>query len=443
MPRPRRRFAAMAIAVCMCLSAAGISLTAASEPSADESLDPALIAERATYGLGTDARSLARLAGEGDVGSALFGIPATADEVIQLDLSGRTEFGIAAHQGLIPYAESLEEYAGVFSNPSDNGNLTILVTSDDPQLQAEIERRAPAGSRTVTVALAPVPYSELVRVAELIRSLSLEAFPQTDIHWVGVEVQNNRVRVEVDEPRIGEMQSLLEREQGFGEVDVIVMAGSRGREDACFRWDCVDPMRAGNQIRREDQAPGYMSCTMGFHVSAGSNEIFLTAGHCGHGGDFDWHHPIAGSTAPIGNDGATWYVHNGVDAQRVTLPDAQASNLVFGVSGSVTGSFNPGEGETHCWSRGYTGGPPDCGTITDSYGSWTGDACGCTVWGTRASGVLTNPGDSGSPITFGTNAAWATGIHSKAFPSSGLRAFARVHQVVNHWNLTIPCGYPC
>lgn len=441
MPRLRRRFAAMAIAVCMCLSTAAVPLTAASEPSADESLDPAAIAERATYGLGTDAWSLARLAEAGDVGSAQFGIPATADELRQLDLNGRTEFAVAAHEGVLPHAESLKEYAGAFFDPSDNGNLTILLTSDDPQLRAEIEQRAPAGSRTVTVALASVPYSELARVAELIRSLTLESFPQTDIHFVGVDVQGNRVRVEVDETRIPEMQSLLQQEQRIGEVDVAVLAGSRVTSDACFRWDCTDPMKAGNQIRREDAEPGELTCTMGFHVSNGVNEIFLTAGHCGHGADFDWHHPIGGVTAPIGNDGGTWLVHNGVDVMKVSLPDVEASNLVFGMSLSVIGTFYPAVGETHCWSRGRTG-SVDCGTITDDYGSWPEEVSGHTVWGSRASGVITQTGDSGSPITLGANAQFATGIHSGTRPG-GIRVFARVAQAVDHWNLDIPCGYPC
>jgi hypothetical protein len=184
-----------------------------------------------------------------------------------------------------------------------------------------------------------------------------------------------------------------------------------------------------------------MTCTMGFHVSNGVNEIFLTAGHCGHGADFDWHHPIAGVTPPIGNDGGTWLVHNGVDVMKVSLPDVQASNLVFGMSLSVIGTFYPFVGETHCWSRGRTGGV-DCGTITDDYGSWPEEVSGHPVWGSRASGVITQIGDSGSPITLGTNAQFATGIHSGARPG-GIRVFARVAQAIDEWDLTIPCGYPC
>jgi hypothetical protein len=423
----------------MSLSTTSGPPVAGSEPSADRPLDAASIAERATYGLGTDAESLARLLEAGDVGSAQVGIPATAEELRQLDLTGRTEFAVAAHEGVLAYAESLKEYAGAFFDPSDNGNLTILLTSDDPQLRAEIERRAPPGPRIVTVARASVPYSELVRVTELIRSLTFESFPQSDIHFVGVDIQNNSVRVEVDETRIAELESLLQQEQRFGEVDVVVVGGGAGIDTACFRHDCTDPMKAGLKIRREDDTNA--TCTMGFHVSKDGNEVFLTAGHCGFGAEFDWYHPID-ATQPIGNDGATWYVQNGVDVMRVSMPDAQASNLVFGMSNSVTGTFYPAEGETHCASLGVTGGPPDCGTITDAYGSWTSSTCNCGVFGSRASGIAVTIGDSGSPITLGSTAQFATGIQNVLFPN-GTIGFARVKQAVEHWGLTIPCGFPC
>jgi hypothetical protein len=124
------------------------------------------------------------------------------------------------------------------------------------------------------------------------------------------------------------------------------------------------------------------------------------------------------------------------------MPDAQASNLVFGMSHSVINTFFPAVGETHCASLGVTGGPPDCGTITDAYGSWTDDVCECGTFGTRASGIVAVDGDSGSPITLGSNAQFATGILAVEF-LDGTVGFARVKQAVEHWDLTIPCGFPC
>lgn len=438
MPRLRSRIAAMAAAVCIAIPVGGPP-TAASEPASDESLDAASIAERATYGLGTDAESLARLAEVGDVGSAQFGIAATADELRQLDLTGRTNFQIAAKESVLPYARSLDEYAGAFFDPSQNGNLTILLTRDDPQLNAEIAFRAPAGPRTVTVAQASFSYTELVRAAELIRSLTLESFPQTDIHVVAVDVRSNRVRIEVDESRIGELQSLLQKEPGLGAVGVAVVAGSQATEPVCFRYDCIDPMKAGIQIRKGSVSGN--RCTMAFHISMPSgDEQFLTAGHCGHIGSNDWFHEGYG-TSRIGSEAATWYVHNGVDVMRVDFRDVQASNLVFGMSGEVVGTWYPDVGETHCASLGvsYT---IDCGTITDDYASWTGPACGCTLWGATWSGVSWVDGDSGSPFTLGPDATVATGILAATFsPTTG--SMSRVAQVLEHWDANIPCGNPC
>jgi hypothetical protein len=75
-------------------------------------------------------------------------------------------------------------------------------------------------------------------------------------------------------------------------------------------------MKGGIVIRKG--STGGDRCTMGFHVVAGSDVQFVTAGHCGYSGSNNWYHQSYGY---VGSEQATLYGNNGIDIMKDALPN--------------------------------------------------------------------------------------------------------------------------
>ncbi len=162
-------------------------------------------------------------------------------------------------------------------------------------------------------------------------------------------------------------------------------------------------MRIGNMIRR-----GFLTstwyCTMGFHITIGTDHQFLTAGHCGYFTPDTWYHkglqPLNGGL--VGAELATLYADGGKDIMRVQMANSQASELIYGVGGNTHVNADWGDaqvGETLCRS-GARSDNIDCGTLGARWTSWTSDTANpdYTVWGGDMNGILLVDGDSGAPL---------------------------------------------
>ncbi len=137
---------------------------------------------------------------------------------------------------------------------------------------------------------------------------------------------------------------------------------------------------------------------MAFHIELGPDEQFLTAGHCGYSGSNNWFHPGWGL---IGSEQATLYGPHGFDAMRVQMSDSQDSSNIYGSIKLVTSARDSIQGEGVCASLGF-GNTWDCGTVVNAATSWTGDACGCLIFGADSDNIAVIYGDSGSPIVNNT-----------------------------------------
>ena len=182
------------------------------------------------------------------------------------------------------------------------------------------------------------------------------------------------------------------------------------------RTDCDTPMRAG--IRLD-------GCTMGFHIQLGSDERFVTSGHCGpNGGTKTYTHSGYGTVGSTTSD--LW--NTGYDAERVQISDSQDSSRLYGwaTSSNITGSRYPGPAETICSSFGYSN-HTQCGSIASTSTSYTLE--GQTLYGADHDGISRTGGDSGSPL-HRTNDA--IGIHSS---SSG--KFALMEDVLYIWGAQV------
>jgi len=192
--------------------------------------------------------------------------------------------------------------------------------------------------------------------------------------------------------------------------------------------------RAGVVIRN-DTANSAGTCTMGFHILIGSDEQFLTAGHCGCAYTaVDWHHTGLGL---IGNEAATMtgLATQKKDMMRVQMNDSQASALMYADSGDMGDGALPIVNETVFASLGVSN-LKKSGTVTDDWTSWTSEYCHVTMWGGDTN-ISTIPGDSGSPIyrRFSFGGEWY--LTPIGIGNTAVGQFGRVRDALNHWGATI------
>jgi hypothetical protein len=193
---------------------------------------------------------------------------------------------------------------------------------------------------------------------------------------------------------------------------------------------------------------------MAFHIVVGADVQFLSAGHCG------WRPGIRDVQTPspegmesfyqnglLGAEQANLYGPGGRDIMRVGLPDADASDLVYGINPAdetasvpVDGVLDdPAPGTNVCDSRGHYG-HPDCGWIDNENTSYQSSTCGyeddpetwCTVYGGTTTGIFQEGGDSGSPLT--THPATRIPVQAVGVVTTADADFARVDGALDTWN---------
>lgn len=413
--------------LCALISGFNLALPGAALAAPTETEIEAAISERADFGLPADRETVVDLLTSGqDVGTVRLGIPMTAQEEAALDLPGRMAFANAIHEELMPYLETLLTFGGVYIDQERNGGLVVSLTAADPKVEANVAALAPSPNRGIAIRYVATPQAELRSAAVQAWEVWLQLAPAIELRAVGVDVAGNQLRIrvaDVDLPDAAVPAGEVARQLG---VAVEVQPAEAGAEDACTSRDnCTTPMKAGIRIRQGSQYSTTI-CSMAFHIRIGTNEQFLTAGHCGHSGSNNWYH-IGYGANKVGSELGTLYQQNGQDAMRVEMPDAQADDQIFGISSNIVGHRDPVQGEAVLASLGNTN-AVDGGTVSEDFHSWTGDSCGCTIWGANHDNISTAPGDSGSPISVGSigGSAVAVGIHNRATGD-----FARMDDVVD------------
>lgn len=166
---------------------------------------------------------------------------------------------------------------------------------------------------------------------------------------------------------------------------------------------------------------------MGFHIRIGSDEQFVTAGHCGYG-------PRTSSSmtgfGTIGAEAGTRFEPYGDDVMKVQMADSQASEWICGSTALVCGYRSPIYGEAICTSLGYSK-KVDCGTVSDDFKGYHMDGAWGTyyVYGGDAQGLVIIGGDSGSPVYVRVGSqAIATGVVSTLGHEFGL-----MHETLPGW----------
>lgn len=403
-------------------------------------------AEREVFGLTSDLDSVRRLLDSGaDVGSQKWGIPLTDEEVETLDLPGRMAWGTLAAADLLPYVESLSTYGGAYFDQRGAGSLTIQLTAIDPQLESEILGRVPAG----------LPDTRVVTVEHTAKALD-EAVLEVWDRWpavagtiplveVGVDTVDNAVYVAVPDSDLQAADAAVTR---IGE-DVGVTISARPSlpiqlTHCSSRDHCHGPMKSGTVIREQSATTPSEKCSMGFHVRWGSfDEQFLTAGHCGFVGWPEWFMLDFGLIGPE-EDISEYLVADGIDVMTVDFPAAnedEVSDDIYNATSNIIGKRDPIVGETVCVSLAITR-VVDCGTMWVFSFSYTDPNTGLRHWGSKATGILGHPGDSGSPVyaTEDGGQATAIGIYFGAQNSGGeptIALFVKVNLALSRYGVNL------
>jgi len=360
------------------------------------------IETRAALGLNADVEYVLKLRESSEnVGNERFGIPLTLAELTEIE--GRFAFAAAAREEVLPFVEGLPTFAGAYFDHQVDGELVILLTAVDDATRDKIFALAPAG-RPTRVELVEYTQIQLREAIPTVWKTWTDA-GGPKIYAIAADTPMNAIRIDVDIANLEEAAKLVNKVSDTIDIPLFVATGVQITETACTdREHCTNPMRGGIVIRRGSTSG--TRCTMGFHIQVGSDEQFVTAGHCGYSGSNYWYHQGYGY---VGNEKKTQYYNTGRDIMTVQIPDTQDSSILYSSSVALSTTWDPYIGEGICASRGVSSTSWKCGVVQDDYLSWFSPICGCMIYGADSS-IPGVGGDSGSPIVDAYSQYIAVGI---------------------------------
>jgi hypothetical protein len=414
------------------LAVAAVALVlpaAASSALADEQrIDPRVAkaaSMRASLGFDASPAAIRSIVAQGrDVGSRAYGFPLTARE--KADLDARIRFANSVGRRVVPHVRSLETFGGVYLDQKRGGRLVVLLTRLAPQRLATIRSWVLARpGRGVTFREVPFSYRELAGAMRQVRTLwTGETAPLR----VAVDVVRNGLDVQVEHDQVARAQGAAAAlSEVLGGVPVRVSGGTQGVEQVCTsRENCYSPLKAGVVIRNGSTTGP--RCTMGWHIVAGSDAQWVTAGHCGFNASTSWYHQGLGF---VGSNIANLILSHGVDIRRVQMSNSQDSSLVYGKSGNHTSSRYPMVGDTVCISKGVTN-SNTCSSVIFDLNEWHIQSCNCFVHGAASGNLQTQGGDSEAPIYTGLV---AVGVHSET--TQGESRWAKIREALQIWGMSM------
>lgn len=269
------------------------------------------------------------------------------------------------------------------------------MTANDKAMTDMIARTLPA-SQAWEVRQAAHPVAELMSAVAVAQPAWDQIGSNVAPLGFGVDTRNNGLFVEVVQEDLAAAEVAAASLSNTLGVPVATRVGVPGHDTHCTtsRDHCDSPMKAGINIYRGANYTTWY-CTIGFHISIGTDEQFVTAGHCGYYTPNTWFHPAFSDA--IGSEQGTLYVNCGQDIMRVSMFDVQVSDDVYNDGNDIVGMGTPTTGETLCASLGAGSATIKCASVQDDWRSWTSDIAGFTVWGGDM-GYTTVGGDSGSPV---------------------------------------------
>jgi hypothetical protein len=287
-----------------------------------------------------------------------------------------------------------------------------------------------------------VEYSEadLIATKRAISSAAAEAdftLEGARVARIGVDVVNNRVDVVALDATPSELSAIAGR---FGPSIVASTTDRLADGHACTRSSCPNPFKAGLNIYQN----GVFWCTGGYLLKRSSAYYWSSAGRCGNIGDV-FQHPSGSNAGTV--TFRSWYDQAPTDALLFGVSSsAKASNILY-VGNGATRSITSREqfvsqviGEGVCTSR-HGSESTNCGSLTnidqDIYVCPSGQACRFILNMSRSAGTPNGPGDSGSPMYYGTK---ALGMASEG--GSNYAWYNQIQAIENTFGATVLTSIP-
>ncbi|WP_441350750.1 S1 family peptidase [Streptomyces sp. TP-A0874] len=136
-------------------------------------------------------------------------------------------------------------------------------------------------------------------------------------------------------------------------------------------------------------------CTVGFNVRGGSEDYFLTAGHCASAGNVWYTSPD--QTTEVGVTAGVTFPSSDHALVRYTNDDVQRTGTVGDVP--ITGVGNPTIGQQVCQRGGVSG--VRCGQVT-GLNQTVNFGNGQVLTGLISTNICSEPGDTGAPLYAGS-----------------------------------------
>ncbi len=330
------------------------------------------------------------------------GMAVTQSEAEALNLSERAEFAHAAATTVIAHARRMATFGGAYVDQPSGGGIVILLTRITPEAVAELRAREPMPTLGLEI-------REVTHTQESLRQAVTDVWEAwsdigtgVELYSAAVDVPGNRVELEVDHAALARVAGVEAQLASTLSVPVVLRGGEKAEPAAqtCTSVHrCYSPTEAGTFIR-QDLPSGVNTCTMGFHITVGSNEQFLTSDHCGWGSSSYWYQLYGPGW---GNEAGTLFSNYGDDVMKVEIADTQASDWIYGEPHTfhAGGYRDPVYGEYIC---AYL--PKqlaeDCGTVADDFLSYSLTDSSkwetYVMYGADASGMTAIGGDSGAPV---------------------------------------------
>lgn len=222
------------------------------------------------------------------------------------------------------------------------------------------------------------------------------------VNRVEPSIPDNRVNVTALE---ASDQQLTAIEASFGPSVHAITTDKLILGNTCTRSNCPNPLKAALNVYQHS----VFWCTAGWFFTNGTGSYWWsTAGHCSTNGD-TYQHPSGTNVGTVTRQG--WLDGSSADVSLLPVTSAQKSNLMYSGSGgtlamiSEESTSNEVIGEGICTSR-HTAETTPCGNLA-SRGliisiCQAGGPCHTIYNMRRATSVPDAPGDSGSPMFYGT-----------------------------------------
>lgn len=246
---------------------------------------------------------------------------------------------------------------------------------------------------------------------------ALKRAPRTASVWA-VDVRSNNVTVRAGEPAAA--KEFLTRSGASASLFRVTQSAEKPRTYA-------EDIRGGDAY----YTGGSTRCSVGFAVTKGGEDGFVTAGHCGKKGAKTTGHnraaqgTVQGSSFP--GDDYAWVAANSDWRATPYVKGPGAANL------SVSGSKQVPVGSSVCRSGSTSGWR--CGVLQEHDATVTYRQG--TVRGLSRTSVCAEPGDSGGPFVSGDQAQGTTSGGSGDCSTGGTTYYQPVTEPLNEYGLTL------